>query len=119
MLRLNEEWDDEKTAIQEVKDKVRAFVHERDWEKYHKPKDLAVSICLEAAELLELFQWKSENEIRDLCKNSKRFMERIEEEIADILIYALSFSNALEIDITTAVNKKLKINEEKYPISEY
>ena len=116
---MNKELVDADTTIQEVKDRVRSFVHERDWEKYHKPKDLAISICLEAAELLELFQWKSEDEIRELLENSERFRKRIEEELADVLIYAFSFSNVLNIEVANIINTKIKINERKYPVERY
>ena len=93
---------------------VRSFRDKREWSIYHKPKDLAISIAIEAAELLELFQWLSDQDIEQL-KRSQKFISRISEEIADILIYLLSLVDILGIDIVEQVNRKIKINETKYP----
>jgi NTP pyrophosphatase (non-canonical NTP hydrolase) len=109
---------DSLTTVNELKEKVKKFIHERNWEKYHHPKDIAESICIEAAELLELFQWRSQQEIEGLMKK-KRFKERMTEELADILIYVLSMANATETDISESVIKKLEKNMKKYPIEKY
>lgn len=106
---------DKNTNISELKEKVAEFIHERDWERFHNPKDLAVSISIEAAELLERFQWKSEKEIGELIKDEKEFQE-IKEEVADILIYSLSMANRMDIDLSRAVEEKLEKNRKKYPV---
>ncbi len=96
-------------TIEELKKEFVKFRDERDWKKFHNPKDLAVSISLEASELLELFQWKSEKEINSVPK------EKIEEELADILLYCLSMSDILNIDLKNATLEKLEKNRKKYP----
>jgi NTP pyrophosphatase (non-canonical NTP hydrolase) len=101
-----------------LKEKVRHFVRERDWEKYHNPKDLAVAISVEAGELLELFQWMKESEVAKISENGQ-MMEKIEGELADILNYCLSLANALDIDLGRIVLSKLREAERKYPKDKY
>ncbi|MCS7364822.1 MAG: nucleotide pyrophosphohydrolase [archaeon GB-1867-035] len=110
--------NDSSVPINFLKNNVKNFVVERDWEKYHNPKDLAVSISVEAGELLEIFQWRSVDEIMDMIKEEK-WINRISEELADIFIYILSMANVLNIDLTTIVLEKLKKNAEKYPVEKY
>jgi NTP pyrophosphatase (non-canonical NTP hydrolase) len=110
--------EDANTTINELKEEIKNFIKKRDWEKYHNLKDLAESICIEAAELLEIFQWRKIEEIEKLIENEK-FKIKISEEIADIIIYLLSMSENAKIDITKAVLNKIKKNEEKYPIEKY
>lgn len=88
------------------------FRAERDWEKFHTPKNLAVAINLEASELLENFQWSAENNLL-----SDEQVINIEKEIADIVILASYLANDLNFSLEDAVNKKIKINAEKYPVS--
>jgi NTP pyrophosphatase (non-canonical NTP hydrolase) len=97
----------------ELKNQLIDFRKRRDWEKFHKPKDLAVSIVLEAAELLENFQWKNDEEVARMLKGKS--FERISEEIADIAIYLTYLCHDLGVDIEDAVSKKLAKNREKYP----
>lgn len=106
---------DNKTTLNEIKEKVKNFVRERDWEQFHHPKELAISLSLEASELLELFQWKEKQDLEDL-KKDKELMEKLKEEVADILIYAIDIANYTDIDISDAINEKLKKNKEKYPV---
>ncbi|MCD5001388.1 nucleotide pyrophosphohydrolase [Enterococcus saccharolyticus] len=89
---------------------INKFRDDRNWRQYHNEKDLAISISLEASELLELFQWKSANEVID----NKR--ERIEEELADVLIYSYMLADNLNIDIEDIIARKLEKNNRKYPI---
>ncbi|MFW6375721.1 MAG: nucleotide pyrophosphohydrolase [Thermoplasmatota archaeon] len=98
--------------IEELKDQVTDFRDERDWKRYHNPRDLSMSISIEAAELLELFQW--DNRYPDDVDRS-----RLEEEVADILIYLLSLADVAEIDLERAVRNKIKMNEEKYPVEDH
>jgi len=108
--------DDEK-SLGVLKKEVEKFRDERDWLKFHSPKNLAVSISIEAAEMLELFQWKGPS-AADIIKE-KEFAGALEEELADILIYCLTMANVLNIDLSTAIERKLKANNEKYPVDEY
>lgn len=101
-------------SIEELTKKIIAFRDARDWKQFHNPKDLAISLCLEAAEVLEHFQWKSKEEIEEYIKTHK---EHISEELADVLYWILLISNDLNIDILDAFNKKIEKNEMKYPVS--
>ncbi len=105
-------------TVEELKTQVRAFIAERGWEKYHNPKDVAESICIEAAELLEIFQWRGVDEIKKLMER-REFTERIGEELADIIIYSLSMANIIGIDLSKTVIDKLKKDAEKYPAEKY
>ncbi|MDN6724832.1 MAG: nucleotide pyrophosphohydrolase, partial [Tetragenococcus halophilus] len=98
--------DDEKRL-----NKINQFRDDRNWRQFHNEKDLAISISLEASELLELFQWKSSSEVKE------NKLDRVREELADVLIYAYMMADNLDLDIDNIINEKLKQNEEKYPIS--
>lgn len=106
---------DNDTKLAELKEAVKKFTDERDWQRYHTPKDLAVSISIEAAELLEKFQWKSEEEIEELL-NDPKYKEEVKEELADVFNYCLALSNTLGIDLSEALLEKVKRNSEKYPV---
>jgi len=93
---------------------VSKFRDERGWKIYHNPKDLAISIIIEAAELLELFQWRTVDEIKTLLNNNE-FKSKIIDEIADVMIYILSLADILAIDLGKAVEIKIRKNEKKYP----
>nr|WP_245345410.1 nucleotide pyrophosphohydrolase [Halobacillus andaensis] len=96
--------------MQEIINRINDFRDARDWRQYHNPKDLAISISIEAAELLEDFQWiNSENAL-------KKNKENIQEEIADVLIYSLMLCSDLDLDVKDIVNEKLKKNAQKYPV---
>lgn len=105
---------DKTTNISELRDTVRSFIEHRDWSKYHNPKDVAISIAIEAAELIELFQWVKESELRTITEDPKK-LSRLKEELADVMIYCLSLANVLNIDISQAISKKITENENKYP----
>ncbi|GFO51039.1 nucleotide pyrophosphohydrolase [Lactococcus garvieae] len=93
----------------EIQKKINKFRDERDWRQFHNEKDLAISISLEAAELLELFQWKTSDEgIEDI--------ERVKEELADVLIYCCMLADNLDLNISDIIEEKLKKNSDKYPI---
>ncbi len=94
--------------IEELQKKTEQFRDERDWKKYHTPKDLVLSISIESSELLELFQWK-ENKLSSVDE------EELKDEMADVMIYLLALSNIADIDLGRAVEEKLKKNKEKYP----
>ncbi len=98
----------------DVMDAVLEFRRKRDWEKFHKPKELAAAITVEASELLEVFQWKSHEEVASLLESPSR--ERVEDEIADVVILLSYLCHDLGLDVNAAVRSKLKKNEAKYPV---
>ena len=95
---------------QEILEVINQFRDERNWRQFHNEKDLSLSISLEAAELLELFQWKSSEEV------VSEKQERLAEELADVLIYSYMLADNLDFDINDIIRKKLVKNSEKYPI---
>ena len=99
--------------IEELVNKIIKFRKDRDWEQFHNPKDLAISLSLEASEVLEHFQWKSKEEVEKYILENKL---EIGEELADVLYWVLLMGNDLNIDVLEALNKKMKMNEKKYPI---
>ncbi|NLC69974.1 MAG: nucleotide pyrophosphohydrolase [Desulfuromonadaceae bacterium] len=103
---------DATTTLRELKERTAEFVRERDWEQFHTPKNLSMSIAIEAAELMEHFQWLTATESRNL---SPQALADIGEELADIVIYALSLSNALGLDLSETVLDKMAKNIRKYP----
>ena len=106
---------DSKTNIQELKDKVRKFCEDRDWDQYHNAKDLAIGISTESSELLEHFRFKSEDEIKELF-NSKEKRGEVGEEMADVFYFLLRLSQRYDIDLSTELNKKIVKNEKRYPL---
>lgn len=100
--------------IQDSQKKVVAFSEARDWRKFHTPKDLAAALSIEVAELQEMFLWKSKSEQEATSQSSK---QDIANEIADIFNYVLLLCESLDIDLQEALNEKLKLNEQKYPVS--
>ncbi len=101
------------TDIQKLTEEITAFRDERDWQQFHNPKDCAISLSLEASEVLEHFQWKSKEEIEEYIKEGK---EEIGEELADVLSWVLLMSHDLGIDIADALTKKIEKNKAKYPV---
>ncbi len=99
--------------IQELTDLIIKFREARDWKQFHNPKDVAMSLVLEAGEVMEHFQWKSKEEIEKYIIEHKT---EISEEIADVLYWVLLLSHDLGIDIKAALKRKMEINEKKYPI---
>ncbi len=99
--------------IKEFQEKIIKFRDAREWKQFHTPKDVSLSLVLEATEVMEHFQWKNEEEIEEYIKNHK---EEIGEELADVLYWVLLMSHDLKIDIATVFNKKMQKNEKKYPV---
>lgn len=110
---------DESTTIQALKAKMRSFVEERNWTQYHNPKNLAVSISIEAAELLELFQWLTLDESAEKAMQDSSFRQSVSEEMSDVLLYLLGMANQMGIDLSSAVSAKLQKNRSKYPVEDY
>lgn len=97
----------------DLTDEIVAFRDERDWKQFHSPKNLAVSISIEAAELLELFQWSSE---ATLAEDIAAREQDLQQELADVVIYALLLAHDTGVDLEGAVRNKLAQNREKYPV---
>ena len=89
---------------------INQFRDERDWRKFHNEKDLAISISLEASELLELFQWKKSEEVVE------KSLQEIREELADVFIYSFMMADNLNLDVEEIIKSKLDLNEQKYPV---
>ena len=102
------------TTLNDLSHKLADFASERDWDQFHNPKDLAISLALEAAEVMEHFQWKSPAE---MAEHSIRHKEDIADEIADVFYWVLLLSNKLDVDLVAAFQRKMKKNEAKYPIA--
>jgi dCTP diphosphatase len=99
--------------IQDLRNKLRQFAAERDWDQFHSPKNLAMALSVEAAELLEHFQWLSGAESAALAPEKRA---KIREELADVLLYLIRLADKLDIDLATAAADKLSFNAKKYPI---
>ncbi|HBM16086.1 MAG TPA: nucleotide pyrophosphohydrolase [Lentisphaeria bacterium] len=99
--------------LDSLKQKIEHFAREREWEQYHSPKNLSMALAVEAAELIEEFQWLTEKESRNL---SEEKLQKVKDEIGDIFIYLLRISGVLDIDIIEAGHAKFKKNEIKYPV---
>jgi NTP pyrophosphatase (non-canonical NTP hydrolase) len=99
--------------MRELQKRIIAFRDARDWKQFHNPKDVSISLSLEAAELLEHFQWKSSEEIKLYIANNK---DEIANEIVDVLYWILLLAHDLEIDVGKAFDAKMRKNEAKYPI---
>ena len=105
---------DRSTTIAELRDVVRQFVSERNWERYHTPKNLSIALGVEVAELQEHFQWWDDSEVAEIL-NKPEELEEVGEEIADVCAYLLSLVNCLDLDLTSILEAKMKKNREKYP----
>lgn len=101
------------TDLDKLQELVVKFRDERDWRQFHNPKDITISLVLEATELLEHFQWKSEDEIKEHLKNKK---DDVSEELADVLYWVLLIANDLNIPLDEALRKKMIKNDAKYPV---
>lgn len=101
------------TTLEELAAAVKAFGRERDWHQYHDPKNLTAALIVEAAELLEPFQWLTPQQSLDLPADKR---EAVRQEMADVLIYLVSLANCLEVDLLQAAADKLAINARKYPV---
>ncbi|MHB1951321.1 MAG: nucleotide pyrophosphohydrolase [Acidiferrobacteraceae bacterium] len=96
----------------ELKAALRRFAEDRQWQKFHSPKNLAMALSVEAAELLEHFQWLTEEESAALAPEKRA---KVEEEMADVLLYLVRIADRLDIDLLDAARRKILINESKYP----
>ena len=106
---------DSTTTLADLKSRVLAFARARDWEQFHAPKNLSMALAAEAGELMEHFLWatpeQSQVVARDAAKRSK-----IEDELADVVIYSLEFANVTGMDVAAAIERKMAENAKKYPV---
>ncbi|HEY3245853.1 MAG TPA: nucleotide pyrophosphohydrolase [Phycisphaerae bacterium] len=109
---------DAETTVAMLKSAMAQFIRERDWEQFHDPKNLSTSIAIEAAELMEHFQWLRSDEL-DQVRRDPTQMELIGEELAEITAFVLSFANAMQIDLSDALLRKMQKNALKYPAERY
>jgi dCTP diphosphatase len=100
-------------SLEDLQKMIRRFCDDRDWDQFHNPKDLSISLALEAAEVMEHFQWKNAEE---MAKHSTEHKEDIGEEIADVFYWVLLLANKLDIDLVEAFQKKMAKNAAKYPV---
>jgi dCTP diphosphatase len=99
-------------SLEQIKIRLREFAAERDWDQVHSPKNLAMALIVEAAELVEHFQWLTEDQSQTLPPEK---LAEVEQEIADIQIYLIRLADKLGVDMEKAVNAKIELNEKKYP----
>ena len=100
------------TDIEELQRRLQAFADERDWNQFHSPKNLSMALIVEASELAEHFQWLTQQESYSLSDDK---LEKVGEELADIFVYLVRLADQLDIDLPTAVDRKIELNEKKYP----
>ena len=109
---------DSQTTIAALRQKVEQFVSQRNWHQFHTPKNLAMSLAIEAAELMEHFQWLTPEQSRSVVEDPAKLGE-VGEELSDVLCYALAIANELGLDVSAAFDAKMAKNAGKYPVEEY
>jgi dCTP diphosphatase len=102
------------SELRRLRDELRAFAAERDWDQFHSPKNLASALAVEAAELLEPFQWLTEDQSRNLSEKQRA---AVKDELADVQIYLIRLADKLDVDLVEAAQEKIVRNAEKYPPS--
>ncbi len=110
--------DDRDTSLQQLRQVVARFVEERDWQQFHSPKNLSMALAIEAAELMEHFQWISMEESRQIAKHPEK-LQLVAEEMSDVLCYLLALANELQVDLSSSLQQKMVKNREKYPRDVY
>jgi dCTP diphosphatase len=101
------------TELTALRDALRRFAAERDWEQFHSPKNLAAALSVEAAELLEQFQWLTEAQSRELDPGQ---LDAVRQELADVLLYLIRLADKLDVDLVAAAHAKIESNARKYPV---
>ena len=114
---MNPILDDNNTSVSFFKKEVQKFVKDRNWAKYHTPKNLIQALSIEVSELSEIFLFKEIS--LDTIKKNKTLLENISDEIADVFIYLISLSNSINLDLTNAFTNKMVKNKMKYPLEEF
>ena len=106
---------DSSTTLADLKTRVLAFARERDWEQFHAPKNLSMALAAEAGELMEHFLWATPEQSAAVAKDPAK-RRKIEDELADVVIYALEFANIAGMDVAAAIERKMADNAKKYPV---
>lgn len=101
--------------LESLKQRLREFARARDWEQFHAPKNLAMALIAEAGEVIEHFQWLTEDQSRGLSAEQRRAVEL---ELADVLLYLVRLADLLDVDLLAAAERKIALNETKYPAAE-
>ncbi len=109
---------DDMTTVGALRDLIREFVEQRDWQQFHSPKNLSMALSIEAAELMEHFQWISIEKSREITADPEA-LAAVAEEIADVVSYALALVNALDLDLSQVLRAKMEKNVRKYPAAEF
>lgn len=109
---------DQQTTVAELREIIRQFVDERDWSQFHTPKNLAMALAIEAAELMEHFQWLTPEESRAIADQPAK-RTAVGEELADVIGYALAIANELGLDVSLAIRNKMVKNIQKYPVDQF
>jgi dCTP diphosphatase len=113
---LPEDYRNMKTLnIEKIQDELKTFAKARDWEQFHSVKNLAMALSVETSELVEIFQWMTEEQ-SNAAQSDPTLRSRAQDEIADVFVYLLRIATKLDIDLEEAVLQKMKKNEEKYPV---
>ena len=110
--------NDSTTTVAELREVIRDFVQQRDWRQFHSPKNLSMSLAIEAAELMEHFQWITIEESRMVVDNPEQ-LAAVGEELADVVCYALALANELNLDLSSTVIDKMGKNKIKYPADKF
>ena len=110
--------DDRNTTIMDLKNFVEDFVQEREWSQFHNAKNLSMALTIEACELMDIFKWNTTQEC-EIMMSEKNTRQDATDELADIMIYALAFSNRNDINISSAIQKKMIKNRKKYPTEKF
>lgn len=109
--------NDKKCTVYELKRQVQDFCEEREWDQFHNPKDLAIGISTEANELLDIFRFKSLEQMQEIMNGEKK--EHVDEELADVLFFVLRFAQMNDIDLYQALQNKLEKNNQKYSVKDF
>jgi NTP pyrophosphatase (non-canonical NTP hydrolase) len=106
---------DSSATLADLKSRVLAFARERDWEQFHAPKNLSMALAAEAGELMEHFLWATPEQSQAVARDPAK-RRKIEDELADVVIYALEFANVAGMDVAAAIGRKMADNAQKYPV---
>ena len=110
------ELTDSTTTVAELKTRVLAFVRERDWEQFHSPKNLSMALAAEAGELMEHFLWATPEASKAIVQDAVK-RQKIADELADVVVYALEFANMTGLDVAASIEAKMAANAKKYPVA--
>ena len=111
-------WSEDATTFGEVKERIRRFLEERGWTEAHSPKNLAISIAVESAELMEIFQWVDSSKALAYARSDPDRFLHVRQEVADVVIYCVSMAAAMGFDLAAAIDEKIDNNASRYPVGE-